>query len=184
MAAALATFDDVAERLGRDFTDSELIRIPALLRDASAAFRRAAGGQIISADTTTVRLRRGGPTVRLAQWPVNTVTAVVGLDAVAIGFDWYGGSTFELGAYLSTAFDVTYTHGYTPVPDEAIGVVCQMVGRALGTMPDSAGVTQETLGAYSASYGTAAASGAFGMLEAERVIARSFRRPQAPISML
>lgn len=187
MAEPLATQADVEARLGRTLTATEDDRVGSLLRDASAAFRRAAGNQLISAGTTTLRILRGGPSIHLSQYPVNEITSIADLDDVSIDFTWYGGNTVDIGGALCTPFVVTYTHGYAADSDAlepAVGVVCQMVCRALGSLPDASGVTQESLGAYAVSYGSAAGSGAFGMLDAEKLIAASYRRPRRPLSML
>lgn len=200
MAEPLAGVPDLIERLGRDLTEVELIRAAAVLRDASSAFRRAAGGQIISQDTSVVRLSPNCGRIRLPQWPVVSVASVVNSASQAVTFVWYQSwaeiavsSTALLNSWEVEPFayatptvpiTVTYTHGYDPIPDDVVGVVCSIAARAIGQTPEAGGVTEESLGAYSYKVGSAAAQGGFGMLDDEREIARGYRRPTAPISML
>lgn len=174
----LANEGDFEARLGRDLQDLERARALALLTDASAKVRRVSG-QTISRATTTVRYTprhtANGPGIVLTQWPV------ISIDSVDGDYTWFAGTNF-LGTY--TPLTVTYTHGYDPVPDDIIGVVCQIALRAFGTTPDTSGVTSETLGAYSYSLGVAAAAGPFGMLNDEREIILAYKLPTQPISMV
>lgn len=146
----------------------------------------------------------GGHLVVLPQRPVTAVTAVMSITGSAIPFVWDGQGYSGEGNFdrvylwsnlygfqgswqsmyprpLRDRVDVTYTHGYTEMPDEIVGVVCQIVGRALGTTPDESATQQETIGSYSYRVGTAAASGAFGMLPAETKILDGYRRPAGSI---
>lgn len=200
MAGPLAEITDLIERLGRDLTDGEVIRSAAVLRDASAAFRRAAGNQIISQETSTISVAPYGGRIRLPQYPVTAISSVVNTASQAVTFVWYLGwyevvvdssallNSWEIEPFRystpTVPVTVTYTHGYDPVPDDVIGVVCSLATRALGQTPDAGGIVQEALGGYSYSVGSAAAQGGFGMLDSERAIAESYRRPAAPISML
>lgn len=146
----------------------------------------------------------GGHFVILPQRPVTAVTSVHSVAGAAIPFVWDGAGYSGEGNYdrvylwanlygaqgdwqtqyprpLRDRVDVNYTHGFATIPDEIVGVVCQMVGRALGTTPDSSALTDETLGSYSYRIGTAAASGAFGMLAAEAAILDEYKRPAGTI---
>lgn len=196
----LAGVLDLVERLGRDLTDAELIRSNAILRDASAAVRRAAGGQIISAATSTIRVPAYGGRLKLPQYPVNSITSVVNTASQSVTYTWYAGWTeivvassallnsWEIEPFTYSTpqlpVTVTYAHGYAVVPDDIVGVVCSVALRALGQEADHGGVTQESLGAYSYTVGSAAAQGGFGLLDNERRIAEAYRRPTQPISML
>lgn len=196
----LADVLDLVERLGRELADTELIRANAVLRDASAAVRRAAGAQIISQETSTARVGAYCGRLRLPQVPVTAVSSVKNSAGQDVTYVWYAGwdeivvaSSSLLNEWEIEPFrystpqlpvTVTYTHGYDPVPDDIIGVVCSMALRALGQMPDETGVSQETLGGYSYTIGSAAAQGGIGMLDNERAIAQAYRRPTRPISML
>lgn len=185
--ALLAAVGDLEVRLGQTLSGADADRAEALLADASSAFISAAGGQQIIEETTTDRLRVRNRRVTLPQRPVTDVASVVDLNDVAVTFDrrnevlyldltsglnWFEVEPRRTGLVL---VDVEYTHGYPQVPDDVIGVVCQMAARAFGVPASGAGVSQESLGAYSYTVGTAAASGGFGMLPDERRIADSYR---------
>lgn len=187
--APLATAADVTERLGRVLTDTEAIRVSALLRDASASVRNYMRQDITEA-TTTVRLRVRNGKIRLPQRPVISVTSVANVVGGPImfstweGFDTITTSTSVLDSFAVEpyrygifAVDVTYKHGYAAVPDDIVGVVCSIVMRALGREPADAGIMSESIQGYSYSVGAAGAAGAFGMLQAERDILDTYGRP-------
>lgn len=184
--ASLANIDDLESRLGRCLTDAEGLRAIALLDDVSAVIRRHARQQL-SAGTTTVNLTASRGRVALPERPVTAVASVETLDGDPIDFTWYTGDPFlTIGSSGVNAFDreplrcgsqrftVVYSHGYNPIPGDLVAVCCQVVGRALGTGPESAGIQSETLGAYSYSVGTAAASGPAGLLSAELAIVAGY----------
>ena len=187
--APLATPADVEDRLGRDLTAEESLRLLALLEGASAAFRIAAGGQQIAEATSTARLKVRNGKVRLPQRPVSTVSAVVDTNGNAVSFDYVMGDTVTVAVQVPDAWawepyrnglqavDVTYTHGFAEVPDDVVEVVCQMAARALGRPADQSGVTQTSLGDASQSFGPAGSAGAVGMLADERAVARAYARP-------
>lgn len=176
MAEPLVTIDDIAARLGRDLTDSEEIRAEALVVDVSAAVR-AYTGQTFSAEETTRRLHTRAGIVRLPERPVNSVTAVADLDGNDIEFTWYSGDTLTIAASPTSGWvDVTYSHGWEELPADIVAVVCQIVGRALGTPADEGAYQQESIGNYSYTIGPAAAAGATGMLNDERAVLDRYRR--------
>lgn len=188
----LATSDDLVDRLGRDLSDLETPRAAALLADASARFRFEARQQI-SESSSTARLRVDHGRIDLPQYPVTAVTAVRNDANTNIDVQWstpsswiYVGSVdrFDLDYRTCEYLNVTYTHGFDPVPDIVIAVICQMAGRALGVTLESTAITGEGLGAYNYTVGGAAAAGGFGMLPIEIELARSFRKPARPLSML
>lgn len=186
--ADLATVSDIEVRLGRSFTDAEEIRVPFLLRDASASVRNYMR-QEISQATSTVRLRVRNNKVRLPQRPVTAVLSVANVNGGPIMFSaWEGFDTITVSSnvldafawepfrYGITAVDVDYTHGWNPVPDDIVGVVCSIVLRALGREPADAGITSESIQGYSYSLGSAGAAGAFGMLQAEKDVLDTYNR--------
>jgi hypothetical protein len=69
---------------------------------------------------------------------------------------------------------VEWTHGYATVPEDVRWAVAQMVARAISS-PAPAGVSGETIGAYSYRTGATSASGGLGMTEDERAIAHKYR---------
>lgn len=187
--AALATTDDVEDRLGRVLTDDEIVRVDSLLTDVSAMFRAYTGQQFTLAETTE-RLRVRNGEIRLPQRPVIDVTAVANVDAAPVEYTWDSGEvvTLSAGTWLSpwlvepfrtgnVYVDVTYEHGYETVPEDIVALACQVVARSLGRTPDTTGVTQESIAGYSYSVGSAAAAGPAGLLPAEREVLDRYRRP-------
>lgn len=199
MAEPLATDSDVAERLGRDLTSDELARIGALLSDVSAAVRSYAG-QTFTQEETAALLPIRNRAVRLPQKPVTAVASVEDGLGNALVFTWLTGddrialasssylNAWELyirpsGTRLAKAL-VTYTHGYETTPDDVLGVVCSVVGRALGVSPTQAGITSESITNYSYTIGSAAAQGPFGLMIEEKKILDRYRTLAGPIPMM
>jgi len=203
----LATPDDVAARLGRDMTIDELVRLDALLADASTTVRKAARQQFTHG-TSTITLVTNGKRARLPQRPVIEVTSVKDLSGNdmayqlvndVLRFDITPLNWFEVEPYrcFPTEIVVEYEHGYRPtddeppvstIPDDIVAVVCSVVCRALGMNPTApGGIAQESIDGYSitAGGGTATASviaqGALGLLPSEQAICDSYWRPASPI---
>ena len=173
--APLATVADLQGRLGRVLDPTETTRAGLLLGDASAAVR-AYTGQQFTAATTTARFAVRGNTVRLPQRPVTAVTAVKDTSGTAVGYSWFYGHTVTLTAGPWSSFvDITYSHGYAEIPGEIVGLVCNLVGRSMSTLPDETGYQSESIGTYSYSIGPAAASGPFGLLNDERAVLDRYR---------
>jgi hypothetical protein len=164
----LATPEDVSARLGRDLSATENARIDALLADASGAVRRYVPQDFTHAISTT-RLQVRNGTVKLPQRPVLAVTAVTSTLGDPVLFTWDGFDSIRTSPNVPE-------HGYVPIPDDVIGVVCSIVMRALGRNPVDAGITSESIAGYSYSLGSAAAAGALGMLQAEKDILDAFKR--------
>lgn len=198
MAEPLATSDDVQERLGRALTSEEAAKIDALLTDASSSVI-AYSGQTFAATTTTALLPIRNRGVRLPQRPVTAVASAVDQFGNSLPFIWITGDSlvtlasstwinaFELNILPWTRIskvNVTYTHGWDPIPDDVIGVVCQIVGRALGTPSIEAGITSESIAGYSYTQGAAAGAGPFGMLPDEKRILDRYRSLAGAIAML
>lgn len=170
--ADLADADDVADRLGRDLTSEETVRVIALLADASASIRHHAKQEFTQA-TSTVWVNSCNGRYRLPQKPVVSVATVVDSEDAAVTFTWTHGQYLVI-PNRTGVLKVTYTHGYLEIPDVLIGVACQMVLRALGVDPMSTATTQETVGPFSRTIGSAAAAGGLGLLPTERAIVESF----------
>ena len=183
--AALATVADLEARAGRAFSVDEVTRAEALLDGASARVR-AYTGQQFDQDTTTDRLRVRNGRIRLPQRPVTAVSVIADTDGNDVAFTWYAGDLIDVGwssradrepyTYSTRWLDVTYTHGYATIPDDVVEVVCQMVLRAFGVDPEATGLSQESIGSYSYSVGTTAASGSVGLLGDERAALDVYRR--------
>jgi hypothetical protein len=172
----LATVADLEARLGRTLTGTDADRAMALLTDASATVRNRTG-QTFVAETTTARLRVRGTLLRLPQRPVTAVNTITAAGGDTVGFTWHAGDTLTLAAVPAAGWvDVNYDHGYDDVPDDIVGVVCNIAGRAFGTPSDEGGYQSETIGTYSYAMGVAAAAGASGLLNDERAILDRYTR--------
>lgn len=198
MTEPLATSDDVVERLGRALTSAESNRIDALILDASGSVIAYTGQTFVLEETTALLPIRNGA-IRLPLRPVTAVDMVEDGNSNALTFTWIDGdSTISLSShgYLNewelnipagtrvSKASVTYTHGWEPIPDDVIGVVCQIVGRALGTPSTESGMTSETIANYSYSLGSAAGAGPFGMLSDEKRILDRYRVLAGPIPVI
>lgn len=184
---ALATTEQLAARLGRDITADELARVTALLEDASAAVRSYTG-QHFTSEERTARLRVTRGRVRLPQRPVTAVAAVADTNEVDVTFTWDAGDSVDLTANPLNAWelegrtsplryvDVTYTAGYTDIPSDIVAVVCSIAGRSFGLDPQMGGITSESIGDASLSYGTIGAAGPLGLLPDERAVLDRYRR--------
>lgn len=175
----LASITDLAARLP-DGTISDEARATTLLADASGAVRRYTG-QTFTEETTTDRLKVHKNKVRLPQRPVTAVTSVKDINGTTIVYTRVR-EVLHLDTVVPDTWaweprrtalgyvDVNYTHGHPDgeLPDDLIGFVCQIVGRAYGTPATESGTSQESLGAYAYSTGAAAASGVFGLLTDEK----------------
>jgi hypothetical protein len=189
----LVNISDVTDRLPSSVTVEEK-RVGALIRDASATARRISK-QEFSVQQTTVGIRPIGHRILLPQSPV------ISVDDISIRLPnsttmvtipgWYwdgsdevwltdGGSIINLAEELLFVMQhqtpmcfVKYTHGYTEVPDDVIGVVCSMVTRII-TAPGLGGVISESVGEYSYRLSDTAAQGTMGLTEAETKILRSY----------
>jgi hypothetical protein len=172
----LAQPDDVAARLGRDLTEAEATRAPALLADASAQIRRYCRRDfLLHADETGIF--RGHDSEILL--PDKTTTEVI--SVTAIGSDFGGGIDlpdipitwfifdgidrirldvgtdfiinlpyvyWDSDLYPQT-FKVCRNYGYPEVPDDVVMVCANAVLSVLAAPTLAAGVIGETLGAYS-----------------------------------
>jgi hypothetical protein len=192
----LASPLDVQERLGRALTDTESLRVEALIRDASAKVRAVSTQQFTPGTTTGLELpiSKTGR-VRLPQRPVVSVEAVTDLNDNALTFtqvnEWLDVCLTPLNAWelhlpvgwRPAGVKVDYTHG-GDVPDLIVGVVCAVVGRGLGNDPTSANTFQESIDGYSigTSVTMAVALAQGGLLPSEIEICESFKRPGQPIS--
>lgn len=95
-------------------------------------------------------------TVRLGTTDIDTARAAALIDDTSAAVRGYTGRSF---LDEDDALDV---------PADVVAVVCQIVGRALGTSAAAGAIQQESLGSYSYSIGSAAAAGPLGMLPSER----------------
>jgi hypothetical protein len=163
-----------AARLG--YTLKEGAEMEMLAR-ASARIRREAGQQI-SQTTSTVRLTSWRGHVTLPSPPVSAVATVerVLYDGTS---ETYTGWLFDGHNRVNRVCGdviVTYTHGWDPIPDELLELVCSVASR-LGATPDGggmeAGIRSESIDDYSVTYAAESLAMASGLLEGEIASLRS-----------
>lgn len=155
----LATIDQLADVMERSIDDDNLDRVNALLDIASQRVRTFTGRTFtLTTETKRVKVRNGK--IRLPQAPVVSVASIADMNANALTFVWYVGQTIDLTATPLNAFeiepwrcsitavDVTYTHGYTEIPADVVGIVCDMAAAALDAPSEEGGLQSETLGPY------------------------------------
>jgi hypothetical protein len=185
----LASADDVAALLGILSEGLDDDQVAAMLAQASARFRAEAQCDFTETDTTLI-LRVVGGRVDLPKRPVLEVSAVASVgtdgtesDAIA-GWTFDGIHTIRVGdqswvinatAYQTETVSVTWSHGFTDVPEDVRWAVAQMTARAISSPAPAPGVSGETIGAYSYRTGGTGESGAQGMTADERAIAHRYR---------
>ena len=173
---SLATVADLATSLGRTFTPAEETQAQALLDQASAVVRAYMRQDITEATTTdTFTMRRPdlpygcGGEVTLPQRPLQAVTEVR-VDGVVTGDWWLDGDRLLLSAqpwawppdaHQPPQVQVTYTHGWDPVPGDITAIVMQAVNRAL---VNPGQVRSETVGGESTTYLIPTSGEALGVL--------------------
>lgn len=132
---AYATEDDLEEWVGHAV---DTARATLLLDLASAAVSDAAGHDLDEASATETIDGSGAPELLLPRWPVTAVSTVVE-DGDTLTFDddyrWSYAGVLERtnGCWTGKkrAVDVTYTAGYSSVPDGIKGLTLQVAGRIL-----------------------------------------------------
>jgi len=176
---SLVTVADFAAEAGYTFGPAEEVQAHALLRRASGVVRRYLRLDVSRATTTdTFRLQRAdhhhfavgsGGTVTLPQRPVEDV-AEVSVNGV-LTYDWWLEDVTLLvrsapwdyppAAHGPPEVDVTYTHGWDPVPDDIAAIVMQAANRAM-TNPGQ--VRSEAVGGESTTYLIPSSGEALGVL--------------------
>lgn len=152
--ALFATTDDLGDYLGEELTGARLTQATLGLEMATAMIQGWTRRRLERVDGDVVAL----PGTRdrelvLPAWPVVSV-ATVKLDGVAVAATSYrrvGQSLFrELGwGEPGGIVEVTYTHGYDPIPEDIRVVTLQMAARSL---QNPLGIRQEGIGSYSVTY--------------------------------
>jgi hypothetical protein len=197
---ALATTDDLASLLGREFTDAEETQAEAAIRLASAAVSAYLPDVALEpGEDVTVRLRgTWSRDLRLPRRPVLNVSAVTingdELDGNT-GWSWIGGDSIRRGSWYpeqdyagwdvtqgaapgpafhwggpTAVVEVTYSYGVETVPP-AVWMVVVQVAKRLFLNPE--GVRQESLGGYAVTYD--AGDGVVGLNVAEMAALRQYR---------
>lgn len=166
--AQFATSTELADRLQTSLTAAEASQADDLLAQASALIVEETGQQI-EEQVDDVLTRRGvyDRTLRLPERPVTSVSQVT-IDGDVVDATTY----YLLGDELvrshgwagpGAEVQVTYTHGYNPIPDTVKSVTLNMAAR-VWTNPEA--VRQETYGPASLSYFGSGFGGLF-LTEAE-----------------
>jgi hypothetical protein len=207
---ALATTDDIVDRLGRNLNQVEAARIDALLRDGSAMIRRYCRQDFVFEEGATEVYVADAGEIRLSNkpvWSVDTVTWQSGNPALLgnMGISWYVfdgidkitiPSPYESGilnlpamwyetAWYSDSYEVLYSYGYTDPPNEAVSVLCTAIISELSTPTMSATIASESVGAYSYSMRRTSGAGLnAALMDAGMATALAdFRRKQGTIAV-
>lgn len=170
--AALITQADVQNRMADPMTPGQLARVESLITDASALVIRYAPGLKTETDVVVV-LEVNANKLTLPTLPVVSVSSVVqigfntptgdiviplgawrfnGIDQIILDEDagnwivnlsegWYGEDP-------TATYRVTYSHGFSVLPDDVIMVVANMVIRVLTSPSPVGGLTGENIGQY------------------------------------
>lgn len=155
--APLATTADLSA-LGVDITDDTLVA--SLLASVSADVRKAAGVPI-SRVTSTVELAGSRE-----QWlplpgvPVVSVASASLEGSVVTDFRLIDGRLWRAGGWQATRapslVEVTFTHGYDPVPEEIVRLVCMLVSAGMHAAKEGfgsrRGVSSERIDDYQVSF--------------------------------
>lgn len=144
--AAFATHTDLAARLGIDLAEGEQGRADTLLTLASDLIRRAAR-QDIDQGTTTFKVSGGIGRILFPQRPVVSVASVTVDGATLDG--WTIDGDYLTGTWSGRELEITYTHGWNPVPDAIKAVCLEIVTRA---WVNPGAVSQEGYGSERTSY--------------------------------
>ena len=171
---ALATPDDIVDRLGRNLNQVEAARVDALLRDGSTIIRRYCRQDFVYEEGATEVYVADAGEIRLSNKPVWSVDSVTwksgnppllgdlaiswyvfdGIDKITIpGPDQSGvinlPDMWYTTSWYSDSYEVVYSYGYTNPPNEAVTVLCTAIISELSTPTMSATLASESVGAYS-----------------------------------
>lgn len=135
---AFATAAELGSRLNRTFTPgAETEWIDGLLADASDHLRKVIGQQVYPQTTSEYTAYPSGGRVDLPQWPVVEVVSVE-RDGMAIDYTYRPGFVMVNG---DDPCDVTFTWGYSEVPNELVRLACVLVSSTLLPLEAQLGLT-------------------------------------------
>ncbi|MFD6363173.1 hypothetical protein ACFWFX_25480 [Streptomyces roseolus] len=194
----LATVADLAVMLGRTFTPTQEAQAQALLDQASSVVRRYMRQDITRATTTdTFTMRRADPTmhrcggmVTLPQRPIVDISSVKA-NGVETADWWQDGSDLLLSswawagppdAHRPPQVEVTYTHGWDPVPGDIEAIVLQAANRVI---VNPSGIRSETAGGESVTYLIPAVGEHLGVLlsRTEQKVLDRYRRTAGSVNL-
>lgn len=167
---ALATVEDITDRMPRALTSEEEARSAFLLKDASSRIRAFTRQKFSKIQTAEVMAPEDNQII-LPQRPVVSVDGVARVNADGRSYlpfgvwTWDGIATIMLGPpaavinapevwtdtdwfWRNVTYLITYTHGFETVPDEIVGICAGMVQRTL-LSPGAPGQISGTVGSYS-----------------------------------
>lgn len=195
---SLATVADLAAMLGRTFTPAQELQAQSLLDQASSivrAYVRLDISRATTTDTFTMRrsdpLRHGyGGAVTLPQRPIETVTTVR-VGGVAVSDWWLDGDQLLVRSWLwaeppaahqPPQVEVTYTHGWDPIPGDVAAIVLQAANRVI---VNPSGIRSETVGGISTTYLIPATGENLGVLlsRTEMRVLDRYRRTAASVQV-
>lgn len=201
---SFATVADLGTFLNRTLTGGDASQAQMFLDGATAAIKQEANQTLERVQTSALLAGSWSNELELPERPVVAVAAVL-LNGVLVGtgdYEWnsrqllrrgrlFGqsigtvddyayrpGSTFGHQAHWggpSSTVQVTYTHGFDPIPQVLVTLCLQVAAR---TMLNPAGIQSETVAGYSVRYVNHGSGGPTVLLDAdEKKVARSFRIP-------
>lgn len=158
---ALTPLATVADLDARGIDTTNATRAAALLDEASAEVRDAAGVPITQETFTVAILGTREQWLRLPGQPVSTVSAI-DIDGTAVtDHELIGGELWRLHGWQPTWWKpskvtITITGGLAEVPADIVGLVCSMVGAAMASAEDGyeskAGIAYESIDDYRVGY--------------------------------
>lgn len=171
----LATAEQLGAMQGQVLTGDRLAQATVLLEMASDEVRGYLKQEVTAGTSTiTVPLRRSDPyedpcraEVWLPQRPVNDVTAVTVDGEVPVRWWWQGDRVYvpytlwRSGQHRPPQVQVTYEHGWDPVPGDIRNVVLQAAGRVF---VNPSQIRSEVVGGISTVYAVPVSGQALGVL--------------------
>lgn len=166
--AAFASTDDLGDLLGETLTGARLAQATAILDLATAQIQGWTRQRLERVVDDTIVLPGGtGWELELPERPVveATVTAIDGVVPVVGSYRLVGTTLIRPGGwagpglysanwpawtgYYPPVVEVTYTHGFDPIPDNIRMACLQVAARML---QNPSGIRQEQIGSYSVTY--------------------------------
>jgi hypothetical protein len=147
---------------------ADQVAAQAALDQATTVLQAATGQQLVYvADDRVLLNGDGSRTLLLPQLPVTAVSSVkvTGTVLLAEEYQWDGDGLLRLDSCCGVfpdrlqGVDVTYSHGYEPVPDDlalaCAAMACRLMagGGPGGATADGVPITSERVGSYAVSYG-------------------------------
>lgn len=191
----LCTIGDVELFLQIDISDSsDTSSCIRAIEEATAAIKSYCGQEIASGESTLdfdIWVPRRF--ILLPELPVNSVTSVVEDDEDLVeGRDEdyvlaQHGKLYRVGGFWSTGpqiVEVTWTHGYTQIPEDIVGVCARAASRAYqaglksASMDGLSGISARSLGDFSVQYHSERGEGAsasYMLLESEKRILSRYK---------